>query len=312
MGLSVPAVTIAVCTYNRAAMLPRLVGALRAQACELPLRILVVDNNSSDATEDTLRRLAAEPGTHLDVVQEPHQGIVPARNRAIEESLGSQYLFFLDDDELPLPGWLQAGLSALTDASADCVGGRVRVRFESARRPRWLGDDLLGFLAEVDHGGKAFWIREEATPIWTANIAYRVDLFRKGLRFDSRYSRVGKGAGGGEDVIMFRRLLQQGARMRYVPEMAVEHFIEDWRLKRSYFLRAHYLSGLKYASHEMRPQPRSIFGIPLFLLGSAARLGLKALGKWLARDRGRLRHTMNFTHACGMIVGCHRRWSQGS
>jgi hypothetical protein len=188
----------------------------------------------------------------------------------------------------------------------------VRVRFETAPRPRWLGDDLLGFLAEVNHGPQAFWIRDESTPVWTGNVAYRTALFASGLRFDARYSRIGKGVGGGEDVVMFRRLLEQGARIRYVPEMVVEHFVEEWRLRRSYFLRAHYASGMKYAIHEMRQHSRALGGIPLFLFGNAARLGLRALGKWMIADAGRIRHTMNFTHACGMIVGSHRRWGQRS
>ena len=308
--MKLPPVTVAVCTYNRAAMLPRLIDALRRQECVLPMRILMVNNNSTDDTAGVLDRLAAAPGTHLDVVLEREQGIVPARNRAVEESLASEYLFFLDDDELPLPGWVQAGITALQEQSAECVGGRVRVRFEGIGRPRWLGDDLLGFLAEVDHGNRAFWIQDESTPVWTANVAYRTSLFKNGLRFDGRYSRVGKGVGGGEDVMMFRELLSQRKRILYVPEMAVEHFVEGWRLKRSYFLHAHFASGLRYGIHEMGPHPRALSGIPLFLFGSAARLGLRAAGKWLTRDPGRIRHAMNFTHACGVIVGCHRRWSR--
>jgi glycosyltransferase involved in cell wall biosynthesis len=304
---ALPPVTVAVCTYNRAPVLPRLVQALRAQTCDLPMRILAVNNNSTDDTAVVLAGLAAAPGTRLDLAHEAAQGIVPARNRAIEESLASEYLLFLDDDELPRPRWVQAAVSALR-VGADCVGGRVHVHFGTTKRPGWLGDDLLGFLAEVDHGPEAFWIRDESTPVWTANVGYRGSLFRAGLRFDARYSRVGKGVGGGEDVVMFRRLLEQGARMRYVPDMAVEHFVEDWRLKRRYFLRAHYASGVKYGLHEIRDQARAVGGVPLFLFGKAAKLGLKALGKWLSADAGRIRHTMNFTHACGMIAGCHQRW----
>lgn len=308
MAVSAPPVTVAVCTYNRAAMLPRLVEALRGQECDLPMRILVVNNNSTDETAAVLDRLATGPGTPLQVVVEPTQGIVPARNRAIEESRGSEYLFFIDDDELPGPSWVRAGLYALRQENADCAGGRVSLKLAAASFPGWFSDDLRGFLGENDHGSERFWVRDEAKPVWTGNIAYRTAVFQHGLRFDLRYSRSGKGVGGGEDVMMLRRLLERGARIRYVPDMVVEHLVENWRLKRSYFLRTHYASGRTYATHEMGDYPRAVLGVPLFLFGSAVKLGAKAVAKWMRGDAHAIRHTMNFAHAVGMIVGCHRRW----
>jgi len=305
-------VTVAVCTYNRADRLPALVRALRRQICDTPFRLLFVDNNSSDGTAEVLQALRAEPGSRLDVVHEPEQGIVPARNRAVRESLASEYMLFMDDDELPLDGWIQAAVRAMRESGADCVGGRVIVRFEPGKRPAWLGDDLLGFLAQVDYGDSAFWIRDESHPVWTANVAYRTSLFRDGLRFDARYSRVGNAIGGGEDVAMFRTLLAAGARLRYAPDMVVEHHVEAWRLTRRYFLRLHFRSGYRHALYEMRPRSQSVLGVPSFLLGQALRQGGRFLERLLAGDPRMLRQAMNFTHACGMIAGCHARWRQAA
>lgn len=301
-------VTVAVCTFNRADRLPALVERLRGQSCDLPFRLLFVDNNSGDDTPAVLARLAAEPGVRLDVVREPEQGIVPARNRAIAEALASEYLLMMDDDELPLPGWVQAAVRALRDDGADCAGGRVRVVFSDAPRPRWLGDELLGFLGQVDYGVAPFRIVDPSTPIWTGNGAYRAGLFRSGLRFDARFSRVGHAVGGGEDVAMFRALLGAGARLRYVPDMIVEHHVEAWRLTRRYFLRLHLTSGFKHGRYELGTSPRSILGVPPFLFGQALRQGARFLGKWITGEQGALRQGMNFTHACGMIAGAHARW----
>jgi len=303
-----PRITIALCTYNRAERLPPLVAALRTQVCDEPFRILFVDNNSTDRTAEVLSELAAQPGVPLTVAKEKQQGIVPARNRTVEESLASEFMLVMDDDELPQPGWIQSAVIALRDDGLDCVGGRVQVRFDPVPRPAWLGDDLLGFLAEVNYGDQPFEIRDDSTPVWTANVGYRTALFRTGLRFDMRYSRVGKAIGGGEDVLMFHRLLEQKARVGYRPDMVVEHYVEPWRLKRSYFLKAHYVSGYKHGLHELPPYPRSLFGVPLFLLGQAAMHCLRSAKSWITADAGRLRQTMNFTHACGMIAGCNARW----
>lgn len=299
-------VVLGFCTYRRAARLSALVQALRAQRCDEPFSILVVDNNSPDDAQAVLARLAAEPGAPLRFVTESEQGIVPARNRLLAEAAGAEFLLMLDDDELPEPGWLQQGLAALRDEGLDCVGGRVRVQFEAHERPSWLGPELLGFLAEVDYGDAAFAIRDAATPVWTANVGYRMSLFADGLRYDRRYSRVGAAVGGGEDVIMFETLLQRGCRIGYRPTMVTQHFVEPWRLKRSYFLRVHYASGLRAGLYATPDSPRRLFGAPLYLYPQALRQALRTLVSMLGMQPW-VRQGMNFTNACGRIVGARRR-----
>lgn len=303
-----PTLTVAICTYNRSVRLPGLVSALRAQACDLPFDILFVDNNSADDTAAVLDRLAQEAGAPLRHVRELKQGITHARNRAIEEALGYDYMIVMDDDELPMPGFIQAAVSALRYERAECVGGRVHVRFEPAPRPAWLEDNLLGFLAEVDYGASPQWVEDNTMPIWTCNVAYRTALFMNGLRFDQRYNRKGKGIGGGEDVMMFQALLDRKTKMRYRPDMVVEHFVEPWRLKRSYFLKVHYVSGFKTGFHEFSRYPRELFGVPLFLFPQLLHHTFKTLTMYTTGQPGALRQAMNMTHAAGLIVGCFARW----
>lgn len=303
-----PTLTVAICTYNRSERLPALVSALRAQECDLPFDILFVDNNSLDDTAAVLDQLAHEPGAPLRRVREIKQGITHARNRSIDESLGYDYMVVMDDDELPMPGFIQAAVSALRDENAECVGGRVRVRFESAPRPAWLEDSLLGFLAEVDYGASSRWVEDELTPIWTCNVAYRTALFQNGLRFDQRYNRKGNDVGGGEDVMMFQALLGRKTKIRYRPDMVVEHFIEPWRIKRSYFLKLHYVSGFKTGFHEFSRYPRELFGVPLFLFPQLVRHVSKTLTMYTRVRPGALRQAMNMTHAWGLIAGCFARW----
>lgn len=301
--------TFAFCTYNRADRLENLVAAMRAQDCPIPFEILAVNNNSKDNTLAILENLAARPGVSLRFVTETEQGIVPARNRAIEEALESDILVFMDDDELPQAGLLNAAHDAIVNEGAECVGGRVEVDFTPHGRPTWLEDDLLGFLAEVKHGDTPFWITDDRTPVWTANIAYDMRLFRDhpALRFDKRYNREGSGMGGGEDAILFRTLLARGTKIRYRPDMAVWHFIEPWRLKRSYFLKLHYRAGLRVGRHELPAYPRILFGIPPFLVTQCVQQSLKVLGMYLTGQPGALRQAMNATHAMGCLVGFRYR-----
>jgi glycosyltransferase involved in cell wall biosynthesis len=301
--------TFAFCTYNRAERLERLVSAMRAQECAFPFEILAVNNNSADDTPSILDRLAALPGAPLRWVTEPVQGIVAARNRALAEAMKSDILVFIDDDELPQPGLLTAAADAILNEGAQCAGGRVEVDFSGLDRPRWLEDNLLSFLAAVDHGPKPFWIVDDDTPIWTANIAYDLRLFREdpALRFDKRYDRVGKDVGGGEDVIMLRNLLDRGVRIRYRPDMAVWHGVDAWRLTRSYFLRLHYRSGRRRGQLELPTYPRTVLGLPPFMVVQFVEHCWKTLGVALRRRGGTMRQAMNAAFSLGALVGYVQR-----
>lgn len=301
--------TVAFCTYKRADRLERLVATLRMQSCPVPFEILAINNNSPDNTLEVLATLQQQPGAPLRIVTEMDPGIVPARNRALAEATGSKILVFIDDDELPQPGLLFAAYDAIANEGADCAGGSVEMDFTVISRPSWLEDGLLGFLAAVDHGPDRFWIENASTPIWTANIAYNMRLFANdpALRFDPRYNREGKDIGGGEDAIMFRTLLERKVRIRYRPDMSVLHAVEPWRLKRRYFLKLHYRAGLRYGKHQLPHYPRTVLGLPPFLVGQFLRQALKAVAMQLSARPGSLRHGMNAAHSLGTLVGYRAR-----
>ena len=302
--------TAAICTFNRADRLRKLVQHLRQQDCPMPWEILIVNNRSTDNTQAVLEELADQDGVPLRFVREDAQGITFARNRAISEAIESDYLFFMDDDELPCPGILSSACDALDREGADCVGGQVKVSFAPGKRPDWLVDELLGFLAETNYGSDSFWISDLSTPLWTANIAYKTSIFRDdtALRFDHRYNRSGAVIGGGEDAIMFRELVARKMKVRYRPDMIVEHYVEDWRLKRSYFLKLHFESGKKYGQFSLSDYPRAVFGVPPFLITQAAVHTSKAALMTLGRDRLALRKAMTACHSFGTIRGCYLKW----
>ena len=135
-----PTLIVAFCTYKRADRLEKLVAELRAQSCPVPFEILAVNNNSPDDTLDVLSQLQRQSGAPLRVVTEMAAGIVPARNRALTEALDRDILVFIDDDELPQPGLLDAAYDAIVNEGAECAGGRVEMDFTTTPRPAWLGD----------------------------------------------------------------------------------------------------------------------------------------------------------------------------
>ncbi len=304
-----PTLTVAFCTYRRADRLDRLLAALRAQDCPTDFEILAVNNASPDDTLDVLARLQALPGAPLRVVTEPAPGIVPARNRALSEARDRDILVFIDDDELPEPGFLRTAHDAIMREGAHCVGGRIEIDFSVHARPVWLDDEIAGFLGRLDHGTTPRWIESDQTPVWSGNTAYAMAFFRAHpeLRFDARYNREGADVGGGEDAAMLRALLGLGARIRYRPDMAVLHAVDAWKLSRGYFVKLHYRAGLRQGQFRLPDFPRTVLGIPPFLIAQFVRHGLKTLGLLPAGRAALVRQAMNAANALGVIVGYRRR-----
>jgi len=302
--------TVAICTYNRAERLQNLIEALRQQVCSIPFEILVVDNNSSDNTQIILASIGSTEGIPVRFVVEKRQGITFARNRAIQEAAHSQHLLFIDDDEWPLPGLVEAATQALEFDEAECVGGRIKCFFGNKSRPGWLRDDLLPFLGAVDYGSESFWVVDETTPLWSGNIAYRTAIFKENphFRFDHRYNRRGEGIGGGSDAIMFQEFLKAGVKMRYRPDMVLLHSIEESRLNRGYFLKRHFISGQKYGQFQTGDYPRTIAGIPFFMFSQMMRQCLSTFKLLVARDPRVMRQAMNASYAMGSMYGRFLGW----
>src|SRR4030067_3613600 len=150
-GCGMSRLTVAICSYNRAYRLHNLVTALRAQKCPVPFEILIVDNNCTDNTQQVVQKLSKLNGVPLRYIKERQQGIVYARNRAIEETKNSTYLAYIDDDEFPLENWLKAAVDALEREGADCVGGGIRISLPFTKRIPLLKEELLGFLGAVNY-----------------------------------------------------------------------------------------------------------------------------------------------------------------
>ncbi len=297
--------TIAICSYNRAERLPGLIKALRSLKCPVPFDILIIDNNSTDQTQTVVSTLACENGPPVRTIIESEQGIPFARNRAITETINSTFLLFIDDDELPSEHMLERAIYALDTEGAECVGGKIDIDFSEHKRPKWLGDDLLPFFGKIDYGDSPFWITDRSTPIWSGIVAYQTTLFTNNsdLRFDSRYNREGKGIGGGSDGILFQQLLAENIKMRYQPEMAVNHFVDEWKLTRSYFLKLHFIAGRKKGQFEMPCYPRQLFGVPPFLITELFRQLSKTISIYVRRKPGVIRQAMNASYTLGNIWG---------
>ncbi|PYT04542.1 MAG: hypothetical protein DMF65_01870 [Acidobacteria bacterium] len=117
--MPVARVSVIIPTHNRAAMLPRAVESARAAG--EGVEVVVVDDASTDETPDICRALAGV--RYLRLKRNSRQAA--ARNAGIAAT-DSEFVAFLDDDDLRLPGSLAAQIAALErDPGAGFVYGPV-------------------------------------------------------------------------------------------------------------------------------------------------------------------------------------------
>jgi GT2 family glycosyltransferase len=198
-----PRVSVVVPTYRRPDLLGRCLVALAAQT--LPPddhEILIADDAASDATRRRVEEFAS--GAAFAVRYLPVQG---AHGPAAARNVGwraarARLVAFTDDDTVPTPGWLEAGVGALErDAEVAAVTGQVVVPLPPAPTDYERNESGL-----------------ETAEFVTANCFCRRDVLQELGGFDERFTAAWR-----EDSDLHFRLLERGAKLRKVPDAVVVH-----------------------------------------------------------------------------------------
>ena len=205
-----PGCSVIVCTRRRAAALARCLASL-GQIDEPDHEVVVVDNSEGDRD---VERLAAERGARYLV--ESRLGLSFARNAGIDVATG-EVIAFVDDDAVVDPGWLREHIRALSDDSLTATTGRV----VPAAKDRAL--DLGEQAFTVERGDRWWFERANFGGLGSgANMAFKRWVFDQGLRFRETLGRGGE-LEGFEDYYLWFKMIEQGARIAYVPTAVIKH-----------------------------------------------------------------------------------------
>jgi len=294
--------SVVLATWNRAHLLVDTLGALAAQEVPrgLPWELVVVDNNSTDATAQVVDEFAAAAAMPVRRVFEPEQGLSSARNRGVREARGV-IVAFCDDDVLPASDWVAAIPAAMDRWNADGVGGRILPRFEGpAPPPAWLTENrrLMRQLAlmDWDESGLLALPFEPNPQVWGANMAFRREVFDRVGEFDPRRGPSGRRLFRGDEVDLIERALALGMRIAYDASLTVYHRIGPDRMRKAYFRRLAFDDGVGEARAAASPTPSSAF-----------REAFAEFRKWakrsLLRRPGAFDHELRFRNAVGRVAG---------
>jgi len=206
-----PRVSVAVSSYRRARLLPRLVAGLEAQTLTPEqFEVIVVDNASPDDTSAVLEELASRSALQLRPLRAPVQrGPAAGRNLAWRAAR-APVVAFTDDDCVPTPRWLESGLSALDQARV--VVGRTAPPADQLHK----AEGAFARVLSVD----------EVRFFETCNIFYhREDLVAAG-GFEEGYRNP-----GGEDTDLALRVLRDDSEAVFAPEALVHHDVRPGNLR---------------------------------------------------------------------------------
>jgi glycosyltransferase involved in cell wall biosynthesis len=202
-GTSSPVASIVMPAHNAERTIAEAVTALLSQAVTRPVEVLIVDNMSTDRTQEIARSLSDGMERVHVLTASGEQGAAYARNVGVARAK-APLLIFVDADDIVAPGWLTAYLSA---ASEECLLAGPIDELTLARFPTWSA-------ASSPHR-PPMTLRGQVYAT-TANCAISHSLFTRLGGFES-----GFGGDVGEDVDLSWRVEALGIRVQFVPDALV-------------------------------------------------------------------------------------------
>lgn len=205
-------VSVIIPCFNYAHTLERAVNSVLAQTYPAH-EIIVVNNNSTDNTEELANKLAAQPGNVIYTNCE-RQGVAHARNHGIRMATG-KLILPLDADDAIEPGFLDVCVKAL---EADRSLGVAYTRL------RWVkGDGTTGMSQWPGHYNYDEFLKKR-NQVPTAAM-FRKEMWERLGGYRQRYCSPSVGAGA-EDAEFFLRAGAYGWNARLVTEEAM--FVYSW------------------------------------------------------------------------------------
>ena len=113
-------VTVTVPIYNSSRFIDECIQHIFKQTYDILEVIFVVDERSTDGSDELLREKAAQFDNFRVIMQSDGEGLAGARNIGIKESKGN-VIWFLDVDDIPHPTFLEELIRVMKETGADTV-----------------------------------------------------------------------------------------------------------------------------------------------------------------------------------------------
>lgn len=230
--LSAIEISVVVCTFNRADLLRVCLETLVTQDFSpSAYEIIVVDNNSRDATAAVASEFAARY-SHVRSVFEPTQGLSNARNRGWREARGA-YVAYVDDECKVPPTWLSNACTVIAAHAPDMLGGPYGAWY-AMPKPPWFKDAY----GSTYFKGAVARPLPEGEYLSGGNMLLRRDLLIAG-GFDPHLGMNGENLSYGEETVFQIQLRERkpACLIYYDPALLLYHMVRPEKMQLRHVLR---------------------------------------------------------------------------
>lgn len=256
---SIPHITVCIATFQRSALLQRLLADLAGQETQdrFTFSAVISDNDAAESARTVVEQCRETLPLQMEYVVEPRRSISHARNKSLDPVKG-EYVAFIDDDEFPTSDWLLNMVQTLKAHAVSGVFGPIRPQYNPTT-PAWVKKG--GFYERPEHvtGFSMPW-----TECRTGNVLVRKDV----LRAVNPIFRPEFGSGA-SDQDLFRRLMGLGHRFIWCNEAVVFEVVPPGRCKRSFLVRRALLRGgisLRHPKDRLLNIAKAFVAVPLYAL----------------------------------------------
>ena len=289
-------VTVCALTYKRQEGLRRLLRGLDTltfRSAPPDIRIVVVDNDAQGTAQPMCEQLASTLRWPLEYAAEARPGLAIARNTALSHARDSQWICFIDDDEVPEPTWLDELLHTQQAYGADVVGGPV-VPDLPDETPDWV---LRGRFLDYNRHLTG----TELPYVFTNNVLFRSSILDNlPLWFDERYNQT-----GGEDRHFFQRIGMAGYRIVWSDEAVVREWVPAERVTARWILQRSYRYGNTTSNVELdlRPGMRTRLMLPILAAYRLLKGTCLLPFSWPLGRHKTMACLQQICHGAGMLAG---------
>ena len=239
--------SIVICTYERPALLRRLLGDIAALDGLTPGRdiVVVVDNAASASARAVVAAIRPQMRAEMLYLNVTPANIAAARNAGVRAT-ETAFVAFLDDDQSIDIGWLKAVRDGLATYPHDVLFGAVVAESDDPTATDGA-TRIFSRRANGPAGSDLYCVEPRRTrelSLGTGNAVFRrASALREGDLFRSEF-----GQSGGEDCEFFYRLELEGCRFGWLPQAVAREFVPSDRLKPDYLKHRMFVGGQAYAA----------------------------------------------------------------
>ena len=203
-------VSVVIPTYNRKDLLSRCIKSIVGQGyASAKYEIIVIDDGSNDGTSNLLKDMS-ERLSNLKFIIQSNKGHALARKKGFEMAAGS-IIVSLDDDCIPLKGWLEniveafnlyPRISIICGRIINPIQNKIAWAQHFIDYSLWIGRKKKFNIKIVPAGNTAYRLKD------LQSFVYRED----GKMFGYR------------DIMFNYSLIKKGYKAMYSPNIAVEHY----------------------------------------------------------------------------------------